>query len=63
MCPYRQKSDFLSIPSAVPEDGVYTFHGPEELVTSKQEPGYSLRLFVGQEQFNSRNTGPEAEAD
>lgn len=34
---------------AVPEDGVYTFHGPEELVTSRQEPGYSLRLFVGQE--------------
>ncbi|MEI6645910.1 MAG: GDSL-type esterase/lipase family protein [bacterium] len=34
---------------AIPEDGVYTFHAPQELVTSRQEPGYALRLFVGQE--------------
>jgi lysophospholipase L1-like esterase len=38
-------SGFLTIP----EDGVYTFHAPEEMITSPQEPGYNLRLFVGQE--------------
>ncbi|MCH8529188.1 MAG: GDSL-type esterase/lipase family protein [Kiritimatiellae bacterium] len=42
---------------AIPEDGVYTFHAPEELVNSRQEPGYALRLFVGQEQVNNRGTG------
>lgn len=47
-------SGFLSIP----EDGVYTFHAPEELVTSTQEPGYALRLFVGQEMMaNNRASG------
>jgi len=43
---------------AIPEDGVYTFHAPQELVTSPQEPGYALRLFVGQEMnANGRATG------
>jgi lysophospholipase L1-like esterase len=43
---------------AIPEDGVYTFHAPEEMVTSPQEPGYSLRLFVGREMLpNNRPSG------
>jgi hypothetical protein len=43
---------------AIPEDGVYTFHTPEEMITAPQEPGYSLRLFVGQERlFNNRPGG------
>jgi lysophospholipase L1-like esterase len=42
----------------VPADGVYTFHAPEEMVTSPQEPGYNLRLFVGQELlYNNRPSG------
>jgi hypothetical protein len=43
---------------AIPEDGVYTFHAPLEMVTSPQEPGYALRLSVGQEMlFNNRPSG------
>lgn len=43
---------------AIPEDGVYTFHAPEEMITSPQEPGYSLRLFVGRELLpNTRPSG------
>lgn len=43
---------------AIPEDGVYTFHAPLEMVTSPQEPGYALRMFVGQEMmFNNRPSG------
>ena len=43
---------------AIPEDGVYTFHAPLEMVTSPQEPGYALRIFVGQEMmFNNRPSG------
>ncbi len=43
---------------AIPEDGVYTFHAPEEMTTSPQEPGYNLRLFAGRElMFNNRPSG------
>jgi len=43
---------------AIPTDGVYTFYAPEELTTSKQEPGYSLRLFVGEARLaNGRPSG------
>ena len=43
---------------AIPEDGIYTFHAPQELVTARQEPGYALRLFLGQERHTSgRATG------
>ncbi len=43
---------------SIPEDGVYTFHAPLEMVTSPQEPGYALRMFVGQEMlFNNRPSG------
>jgi hypothetical protein len=43
---------------AIPEDGVYTFHAPEEMITSPREPGYSLRVFVGREiMFNGRPSG------
>jgi hypothetical protein len=43
---------------SIPEDGVYTFHAPLEMVTSPQEPGYALRLSVGQEMlFNNRPSG------
>lgn len=43
---------------AIPEDGVYTFHAPEEMITSRQEPGYSLRLFAGREMLpNNRPSG------
>jgi len=38
---------------AIPADGVYTFHAPLEMVTSPQEPGYALRLFVGQEKLSN----------
>ena len=43
---------------AIPEDGVYTFHAPVEMITSPQEPGYSLRLFAGRELLpNTRPSG------
>jgi hypothetical protein len=43
---------------AVPEDGIYTFRAPEEMITSPREPGYSLRLFVGREMLpNNRPSG------
>jgi lysophospholipase L1-like esterase len=43
---------------AIPEDGVYTFHAPEEMITSPREPGYSLRVFVGREtMFNGQPSG------
>ncbi len=42
---------------AIPEDGVYTFHAPKEMTISPQEPGYALRLFVGQETISGRTIG------
>ncbi|EDM26392.1 lipolytic enzyme, G-D-S-L [Lentisphaera araneosa HTCC2155] len=43
---------------SIPEDGIYTFYAPEEMLTSPQEPGYNLRLFVGQELlWNNRPSG------
>jgi len=42
---------------AVPEDGIYTFYAPQELILSKAEPGYALRLFVGQESSGNPPTG------
>jgi hypothetical protein len=43
---------------AIPADGVYTFHAPVEMTTSPQEPGYALRLFIGQEKLaNGRPSG------
>lgn len=42
----------------IPEDGIYTFYAPHEMVTSSQETGYHLRLFVGQELLsNGRSSG------
>jgi hypothetical protein len=35
----------------VPEDGVYTFHAPREMVTPTQDAGYDLRLWVGKEEW------------
>jgi hypothetical protein len=43
---------------SIPEDGVYTFHAPLEMITSPQEPGYALRVCVGQEMLsNNRPSG------
>lgn len=41
----------------VPEDGVYTFHAPNEMITSGQEAGYNLRLFVGRELIGNKSSG------
>lgn len=34
----------------VPEDGVYTFHAPREMVYPDTDAGYELRVFLGQRQ-------------
>ena len=35
----------------VPEEGVYTFHAPDEWVTRIPNPGYELQLWVGDRQW------------
>ena len=37
----------------VPEDGVYTFHAPRELVYPDMDAGYELKLEVGERAYTN----------